>query len=306
MSYFVDFNVSIVKLAFGLMTLGVFITSIFVIIFEKYLPRFLIDTYKYGKFAVKNPSKFIIVVPKSWFRHFYIVGTICTGMTMVIMINGCLFGRKPPALLLSFLDVVDSKKRIPSGSAVGSVVGISLLFVHCIARLWETHFISVFSQSNINIVHYVCGIVHYIGSAVAILAEAPGFSHGAECSFSWNELTFAECCVVFIFGLASFEQLKCSIILASLRKNKTGAVRTYKHSIPTGRLFEVLSSPHLVAEIIMYMALTYILRSNQTWWFIFTWVLTNQCAVAWMNHKWYQNNFPGYPKVRKALIPYVF
>ncbi|XP_071452542.1 polyprenal reductase isoform X4 [Hetaerina americana] len=272
MSYFVDFNVSIVKLAFGLMTLGVFITSIFVIIFEKYLPRFLIDTYKYGKFAVKNPSKFIIVVPKSWFRHFYIVGTICTGMTMVIMINGCLFGRKPPALLLSFLDVVDSKKRIPSGSAVGSVVGISLLFVHCIARLWETHFISVFSQSNINIVHYVCGIVHYIGSAVAILAEAPGFSHGAEC-----------------------------------------AVRTYKHSIPTGRLFEVLSSPHLVAEIIMYMALTYILRSNQTWWFIFTWVLTNQiislclqCAVAWMNHKWYQNNFPGYPKVRKALIPYVF
>ncbi|XP_046394495.1 polyprenol reductase [Ischnura elegans] len=301
----IDRDISLVKLFFGSLTLGVLIVAILVNALKKRLPKVITDMYNYGKFLDNDVSFFIVTVPKRWFRHFYVVGVFCTGIVFMIMLNVCCFGGQPSTTFLSFLNVVAATNTKPTGAAVNALLAISLLLMHCIGRFIETHFISVFSDSKMNFIQYTCGIIHYVGASLAIVAESPGFSNLEPCSFSWDELTVFDYSAALILCLACYEQIKSSIILANLRKNKKGSVCTYKHSIPRGRLFEILSSPHISAEIVVYLALTFILRGNCTWWYIFIWVLTNQCAVSWTNHVWYQQNFPTYPKNRKALIPYL-
>lgn len=55
-----------------------------------------------------------------------------------------------------------------------------------------------------------------------------------------------------------------------------GKVVTSAHKIPKGDWFEYISSPHITAEILMYLSITLILWRNITWRFIFGWVLSNQ------------------------------
>jgi 3-oxo-5-alpha-steroid 4-dehydrogenase len=55
-----------------------------------------------------------------------------------------------------------------------------------------------------------------------------------------------------------------------------GKVVNTKHSVPTGDWFDVVSSPHLLAEIMMYICLTVLLWPNSCWLLILYWVLANQ------------------------------
>jgi hypothetical protein len=60
-------------------------------------------------------------------------------------------------------------------SAVSSLLALSLLTVQAWRRFYETWFVSVYSNTRMNLSHYVVGFIHYFGSVTAILAEAPGF-----------------------------------------------------------------------------------------------------------------------------------
>jgi 3-oxo-5-alpha-steroid 4-dehydrogenase 3 len=55
---------------------------------------------------------------------------------------------------------------------------------------------------------------------------------------------------------------------------------TLEHKVPHGDWFELVSSPHNLAEILMYLALTFILWGSNTWPFVFLWVLSNQVSQA--------------------------
>lgn len=86
----------------------------------------------------------------------------------------------------------------------------------------------------------------------------------------------------------------------------SGAVVTEKHLMPTGGYFELLSSPHMFFELVMYVALWGLLYRNRTFLFVVLFVLGNQIEVAHFTHKWYKETFPQYPKKRRAFIPYLF
>lgn len=58
-----------------------------------------------------------------------------------------------------------------------------------------------------------------------------------------------------------------------------------KHSIPTGDWFDVVSSPHLLAEILMYICLTVLLWPNSCWLLILYWVLANQVDQQVIKHR---------------------
>lgn len=53
---------------------------------------------------------------------------------------------------------------------------------------------------------------------------------------------------------------------------------TLEHRVPRGDWFELVSSPHNMAEILMYLALTFILFGSNTWPVVFLWVLSNQVS----------------------------
>lgn len=114
------------------------------------------------------------------------------------------------------------------------------------------------------------------------------------------------------------------MMLRSVFLSSTGNIVTDGHQLPQGDWFNVLSSPHQTAEIIMYLSLTILLWHNITWFFVFTWVLSNQVRQFFeifrvtptvyifqvltilLSHWWYQSTFENFPKTRKALIPFVF
>ncbi len=88
--------------------------------------------------------------------------------------------------------------------------------------------------------------------------------------------------------------------LASLKKEGNG-----EYIIPYGKMFNHVSCPHYLGEIIEW-----------TGWAILTWSLpglafavftfANLAPRAIAHHKWYRNKFPDYPEKRKALIPYLW
>jgi len=104
--------------------------------------------------------------------------------------------------------------------------------------------------------------------------------------------------IIFIIGM--YINIQSDYILLGLRKY---GEQGYK--IPRNGLFQLISSPNYLGEIMEWIG-----------WAILTWSLpglafavftiANLLPRAYKNHKWYKNEFPNYPKNRKALIPYIF
>lgn len=86
----------------------------------------------------------------------------------------------------------------------------------------------------------------------------------------------------------------------------SGNVVTLNHTIPQGGMFAYVSCPHYMAELAIYCALSVVVgQPNTTWWLMMAWNWSNQVAVSFFSHNWYRENFPSYPKHRKAIIPFV-
>lgn len=67
------------------------------------------------------------------------------------------------------------------------------------------------------------------------------------------------------------------MILVNLRKDaKTGQVATEKHLLPSGGVFNFVSSPHMLFEIIMYIVLMGLIAQSFTWKLVVIWVFSNQ------------------------------
>lgn len=108
------------------------------------------------------------------------------------------------------------------------------------------------------------------------------------------------------FLFAWYKQFESNMIFINLRKNSSGKVATEKHLLPTGGWFELVSSPHMTSEVLMYILLGVLLFQNTSYKWVIVWVVTNQLNNAWLTHKWYKENFKNFPKQRKAFIPYIF
>ncbi len=77
------------------------------------------------------------------------------------------------------------------------------------------------------------------------------------------------------------------------------------YRIPTGGLYERVSSPNYLGEIVQWLG-----------WAIATWssaglaffalTVANLAPRARSNHRWYRETFGDYPASRRALIPYVW
>ena len=76
------------------------------------------------------------------------------------------------------------------------------------------------------------------------------------------------------------------------------------YKIPRGRLYELISCPNYLGEIIQWTGFAIATWSLSGWAFaIYTAANVGPRALA--HHRWYQEKFDDYPRNRKALIPYV-
>ncbi|XP_023944619.2 polyprenol reductase [Bicyclus anynana] len=303
---------NILDLGFLSLALTVAFTGFVIKNYEKHVPAFIIKGFKYGSFAYQGSGANylqIIEVPKALYRHFYAFSSIFSAVTLLYAILVYYFEFTVHRYIILFVKLLLEQDE-PSVSATAALLALALLTIQCTRRCYETYCLQVFAQSSkMNLSHYVAGLVHYFAVVVAAIGQAPLFCGNQNRErILWNDsktLTLSVP-ITIIFLLAWYEQYKSNVIFANLRKDKkSGKVVTERHSVPHGRLFNYVSSPHRLYEVVMYVVLL-ILIPTRTFFCIFLWVICNQVQTAIHAHEWYKKTFKDYPSNRTAFIPNIY
>ncbi|UXI22596.1 hypothetical protein NH340_JMT08538 [Sarcoptes scabiei] len=290
-------------LFWSLLSIGIFVCGYATIHYQSFVPRFIQKLVLYGKFhSLRNEDvddndgggggddgkiiipyncfasidaklvKFVekFEVPKCWFRHFYIVS---------LLIN---------LFLMTMIDL----------NRWSCCLLIIAQLIQSIRRLYETCLVSIYSGNTINLVHYLVGILFYLtlgyGTYRTSLVETQETNH---LILSWWLL---------IFLIFSFVQYKSHLILANIRLPKKEKVCKDRYAIPKESLFNHITCPHYLSEIIIYYCLFEFSQQSVRWFIIWLFVLSNQTIAALLSHRWYQNHFGEiFPPNLNALIPFI-
>lgn len=215
---------------------------------EPYLPVFITQTFRYGKHSYKGvPNKIaqLTEIPKSYFKHFYVFALIWSISIMYLVTWVYLGGYAIPDFVLTGLELLCGKSLVVKSklidalitfyrlfltkfsfpaNAASTFIAVFLLMLQCIRRFYETHFVQVFSStSKINLSHYIVGYFHYFGALLAIISQAQGFVRGSTTELlRMDDITFRHYLAIGVFLYAWYNQFMSNLILASLRKNKSG------------------------------------------------------------------------------------
>ncbi|VDP41880.1 unnamed protein product [Soboliphyme baturini] len=237
-----------------------------------------------------------------WFTHYYILATVVTSICVVLSIECYVFEMPPPGFLREFL----VRLRVSEKSAL---LTLMLLWLHVVRRLFESLFVSVYSDTKMNIMHYSLGLLHYLCLPCAVLVEAPGFvSNLINLDSTLKQLSFLQLLGILLFAISNISQHQSLDVLANMRRNYLGNITNYAHGIPTSGWFEVVSCPHFLFEVLIYLSLWCTIGPlARVWPSVCLFVFVNQCIAAKITHNWYQEKFGDmYPAHRRAIFPYLF
>ena len=104
---------------------------------------------------------------------------------------------------------------------------------------------------------------------------------------------------VLFFGSGMLLNIHSDNILIGLRRPNRA-----DYTIPKGGLFQYISCPNLLGEIIEWVGFALMTLALPTLAFAL-WTIANLLPRALAHHKWYQQQFADYPARRRALIPLV-
>lgn len=124
------------------------------------------------------------------------------------------------------------------------------------------------------------------------------FTHFANYTHDWfSDIRFITGLAIFLIGM--WMNWKADNMLIHLRK--PGETH---YTIPQGWLFNRISCPNLLGELIEWMGFA-ILCWNLPAFAFFIWTAANLIPRAMAHNKWYKENFKEYPGERKAIIPFL-
>lgn len=304
------FSSNCLQFVWNLLSVGIGIYGILVIYLPNGLPNVISAVYRYGKTAKgykTSPMTQIFTLPKSWFKHFYIVACMFHSFLLWTLYQVYFRKRACPEFLSFLLRSFSSQTIAHNILPEDVVISLLLMIMQVFRRLFECFFVSVYSDAKMSIIHYGFGLFFYVAVGISLILEAPGFLANGTVSFTGAWFTPGHILGTALFLYGWYIELESHLILADIRKPKQGEVMKNKYSIPEGGLFDLVSSPHYFGEIIMYFAICFVYGwHNYTFITAFVTVLVNQIMAALMSHEWYHNTFKSYPSKRKVLIPYIF
>ncbi|KAF2354531.1 3-oxo-5-alpha-steroid 4-dehydrogenase C-terminal [Trinorchestia longiramus] len=245
-----------------------------------------------------------MTVPKSWFRHFYVVSASIGLLSCALLLSVYWGHADPPRWIVAGLDHFTSASRQPGDSSLLYITSVVLLTLQCCARLTECYYVSIFSSTaRMNLVQYGVGFAHYICAYSVLLAHTPALVSGGNRMMEVRAEDALYCFVCYAVFAAAFLLQRDSLSkLANLRRAAQTRGSTSSYILPIGGGFEYVSCPHMCAEVLMYTVLVALVRNPAAaimWLFVFT----NQVHVALSNHRWYRSTFPDYPLNRRAIFP---
>lgn len=104
---------------------------------------------------------------------------------------------------------------------------------------------------------------------------------------------------ILLFVLGWLINIYSDNVLLGLRKPGESG-----YKIPHGGLFEYVSAPNYLGEMIEWLGYAIAVGGLPAWSFA-VWTAANLVPRAMAHHHWYQQQFPDYPANRKALIPFL-
>ncbi|XP_050465336.1 polyprenol reductase-like [Cataglyphis hispanica] len=301
-----DVNIVYYVLLFQSLFIG--LTSLLINYMEPYLPVFISRGFRFGRSSSKTHHSLLakLEISKKCFGHYYIISGPILLFLFCFALNKYFYNENAPEIVLSLLDTLFGTSRKALVSVESVILAIFVFSIHIWKRIYEMYYICVFSDQKINIFHYILTFSHYTMTLVSLIGESEGFVRGSHTDLSSHKLTIAQLVCAIIFLWSTYIQLKSNFILASLRKNQYGDVVTKEHKIPIGGLFNYISNPLQLSEIIIYLMLSGILWQASTFHYVTLFVMINQIECAILYDQWYRTTFKNYPKERKILIPYIW
>ncbi|GMY05636.1 polyprenol reductase 2-like isoform X1 [Fagus crenata] len=117
----------------------------------------------------------------------------------------------------------------------------------------------------------------------------------------WNHLNLSSQGGTYMLDLGPYRWKE---YLGSLRDRTE---QDEEYVIPHGDWFESVSSPHYLAEIVIYAGLLVASGGTDlTIWLLFGFVVANLVFAAAEMHRWYLRKFDNYPSNRLAIIPFLY
>lgn len=245
-------------------------------------------------------------VPQAWFLHFYLLGCCCNA-----------------AVLLAYCLTLGSTALTPTTAQ--PLLLLCLFQLHLVRRALETSLIMRYSPGDVmHGIAYLFGMSYYAVVPLSLLPaswwqqqrwqQLPGLSPSSEAAAAVDavhsipqqltalpgDLNSMQRVGAAVFLAGNVLQFASHWSLAQLSRQRPG------FSIPSGGLFELVSCPHYLAEIIIYLGLSIASQGQLMPLLMLVWVGVNLVLAAAATHKWYRRRFKAYPPARKALVPFVF
>ncbi|OMO74423.1 hypothetical protein CCACVL1_16748 [Corchorus capsularis] len=290
-----------------------------------------------------QPSSYKFTVPQRFFSHFYMMAV---AWTTLLLLTTWLYACKEAPMTSESFHFSHLASYLTGGSHVfsfhkshltpveyryrvwRSVLLLLLMEAQVLRRLFETFYVFNYSPSaRMHIFGYLTGFFFYIAAPLSLCCTyAPevfkftlnlvsefivrGKNQMPAIEIDWLEainpllkLGWGQWigCAIFLWGW--IHQRRCHAILASLRAHSE---QVDDYVIPTGDWFELVSSPHYLAEIVLYAGLVIASGGDLTVWLLFLFVVANLGFAAAETHRWYLRKFENYPTNRFAIIPFVY
>ncbi|CAH8361911.1 unnamed protein product [Eruca vesicaria subsp. sativa] len=246
-------------------------------------------------------------LPQRYFAHFYVLGVAWTTLLLAT------------TWIYAFKMTLLSSDEFHRFKVWRAVFLLLLMEIQVLRRLVESFYVFKYSPSaRMNILGYLTGLFFYTAAPLSLCVNiapqlvAEFIAKGASATefdllssltplmnLGWYQLIGG---AIFLWGW--LHQRRCHAILGSLRETPSQA-KEYK--IPHGDWFEIVSSPHYLAEIVLYAGLLIASGGTDvTIWLLFGFVVANLTIAAGETHRWYLRKFENYPANRNAIFPYVY
>ena len=262
--------------------------------------------HRYGKLrgreeTEKGTRSFLdkLTVPKQLFCLFYIEG----------MIWGAILLFRRTYLIVNVLENTVCKPNSAQQLFLGEFHSLPLvLFIlQCIRRLEEEYFAPP-SSARMHIAGFAVGAMFYALVPLSLLEIRDNKGKLLQISLNPSLVLLLIGVLIFIWG--SIHQTKCHTILHEMK------FASDRYGLPTGDWFKYSSSPHYLAEIVIYFGLFLIGLSlslddhsfprNLLLCLLFT--ICNLSITAQRTHDWYLQKFKeDYSRLNRwRIIPFVY
>ncbi|KAF5443847.1 hypothetical protein F2P56_036373 [Juglans regia] len=302
----------------------------------------LLGFAKRGKTLQSSSKRF--TVPQRFFRHFYWVAVV---WTTILLGSTWMYAYYTAPLVSEPLLYSDMSSYLTGGSHIlswskshaastkqrfmiwRSVFLLLLMEVQVLRRLVETIYVFNYSPSaRMHILGYLTGLFFYTAAPLSLscncIPEVYEFLVSEVAEFIvrgknqmpaieihlWEfvnplmKLGWCQWIGAAIFCWGWIHQQRCHSILGSLRDYME---QVDEYLIPHGDWFESVSSPHYLAEIVIYAGVVVASGgADLTIWLLFAFVVANLVFAAAETHRWYLRKFDNYPSNRLAVIPFLY